>query len=82
MAVGSFGLCGIPEARVIGKEDSGSNLSVISNNAGVDGFGLGRASGTRQIRKMITSYVGETGVRAAVSGGAGTGVHAPQGTPG
>jgi 3-oxoacid CoA-transferase subunit A len=57
---GGFGLCGIPEALIEGIERSGAkNLTVISNNAGVDGIGLGRLLATRQIRKMISSYVGE-----------------------
>ena len=60
MAVGGFGLCGIPEALIQALHDSGvKNLSVISNNAGVDGFGLGKLLETRQISKMISSYVGE-----------------------
>jgi len=60
MAVGGFGLCGIPEALIAALRDSGTkNLTVISNNAGVDGFGLGLLLETRQIRKMISSYVGE-----------------------
>ena len=60
MAVGGFGLCGIPEALIDAVRDSGvQNLTVISNNAGVDGFGLGRLLETRQIKKMIASYVGE-----------------------
>ena len=60
MAVGGFGLCGIPEALIAALRDSGvKDLSVISNNAGVDGFGLGQLLETRQIRKMISSYVGE-----------------------
>jgi 3-oxoacid CoA-transferase subunit A len=60
LAVGGFGLCGIPEALIAALRDSGvKNLSVISNNAGVDGFGLGLLLETRQIRKMISSYVGE-----------------------
>jgi 3-oxoacid CoA-transferase subunit A len=60
LAVGGFGLCGIPEALIAALRDSGVNgLTVISNNAGVDGFGLGQLLGTRQIRKMISSYVGE-----------------------
>ena len=59
-AVGGFGLCGIPEALIDALRDSGvKNLTVISNNAGVDGFGLGKLLQTRQIRKMISSYVGE-----------------------
>ena len=58
--VGGFGLCGIPEALIGALRDSGAkNLTVISNNAGVDGFGLGLLLETRQIRKMISSYVGE-----------------------
>ncbi len=57
---GGFGLCGIPEALIDALKDSGvKDLSVISNNAGVDGFGLGKLHETRQIRKMISSYVGE-----------------------
>ncbi len=60
LAVGGFGLCGIPEALIAALRDSGvKGLSVISNNAGVDGFGLGQLLETRQIRKMISSYVGE-----------------------
>ena len=60
MAVGGFGLCGIPEALIDAIKDSGvKNLTVISNNAGVDGFGLGKLLESRQIKKMIASYVGE-----------------------
>ena len=60
LAVGGFGLCGIPEALIAALRDSGvKNLTVISNNAGVDGFGLGQLLETRQISKMISSYVGE-----------------------
>ncbi len=60
LAVGGFGLCGIPEALIDAIERSGKkNLTAISNNAGVDGFGLGKLLATRQIRKMIASYVGE-----------------------
>lgn len=60
LAVGGFGLCGIPEALIAALRDSGvKGLTVISNNAGVDGFGLGLLLETRQIRKMISSYVGE-----------------------
>jgi 3-oxoacid CoA-transferase subunit A len=60
LAVGGFGLCGIPEALIEALKDSGAkNLTVISNNAGVDGFGLGKLLETRQIKKMISSYVGE-----------------------
>jgi len=57
---GGFGLCGIPENLIIALRDSGAqNLTVISNNAGVDDFGLGLLLHTRQIKKMISSYVGE-----------------------
>jgi 3-oxoacid CoA-transferase subunit A len=57
---GGFGLCGIPENLIAALRDSGvKNLTVISNNAGVDGFGLGQLLETRQIAKMISSYVGE-----------------------
>jgi 3-oxoacid CoA-transferase subunit A len=60
MAVGGFGLCGIPEALIDALQASGvKDLTVISNNAGVDGFGLGKLLNTRQIKKMISSYVGE-----------------------
>jgi 3-oxoacid CoA-transferase subunit A len=60
LAVGGFGLCGIPEALIEALRDSGvKNLTAISNNAGVDGFGLGKLLETRQIKKMISSYVGE-----------------------
>jgi len=60
LAVGGFGLCGIPEALIDALRDSGvKDLTVISNNAGVDGFGLGKLLATRQISKMISSYVGE-----------------------
>jgi 3-oxoacid CoA-transferase subunit A len=60
LAVGGFGLCGIPEALIDALRDSGvKDLTVISNNAGVDGFGLGKLLETRQIKKMISSYVGE-----------------------
>ncbi len=60
IAVGGFGLCGIPEALIAALRDSGvTGLTCISNNAGVDGFGLGLLLATRQVRKMIASYVGE-----------------------
>ena len=60
LAVGGFGLCGIPEALIDALQASGvKDLTVISNNAGVDGFGLGKLLETRQIKKMISSYVGE-----------------------
>jgi len=60
LAVGGFGLCGIPEALIDALRDSGvKDLTVISNNAGVDDFGLGKLLRTRQIKKMISSYVGE-----------------------
>ena len=60
IAVGGFGLCGIPEALIEAVRDLGTkDLTCISNNAGVDGFGLGMLLQTRQVRRMIASYVGE-----------------------
>lgn len=60
LAVGGFGLCGIPEALITALKETGAkNLTCISNNAGVDGFGLGLLLETKQIKKMISSYVGE-----------------------
>lgn len=60
IAVGGFGLCGIPEALIAALRESGvRDLTCISNNAGVDGFGLGLLLESRQVRKMIASYVGE-----------------------
>jgi 3-oxoacid CoA-transferase subunit A len=60
VAAGGFGLCGIPENLIDALVESGvKNLTVASNNCGVDGFGLGKLLDTRQIRKMMSSYVGE-----------------------
>ena len=60
IAVGGFGLCGIPEALIEALRDTGvKNLTCVSNNAGVDGFGLGQLLDTRQVSKMVASYVGE-----------------------
>jgi 3-oxoacid CoA-transferase subunit A len=60
LAVGGFGLCGIPEALILALRDTGAkHLTIASNNAGVDGWGLGLLLATRQIKKMISSYVGE-----------------------
>jgi len=60
VAVGGFGLCGIPEQLIIALRDSGvKDLEAVSNNAGVDDWGLGLLLETRQIRKMVSSYVGE-----------------------
>lgn len=60
IAVGGFGLCGIPEQLIIALRDSGvTGLTAVSNNAGVDDWGLGLLLQTRQIRKMVSSYVGE-----------------------
>jgi 3-oxoacid CoA-transferase subunit A len=57
---GGFGLCGIPESLILAIRDSGvGNLTVVSNNAGIDGIGLGVLIETKQIKKMISSYVGE-----------------------
>ena len=60
LAIGGFGLCGIPEALITALRDSGvKDLTIASNNAGVDNFGLGLLLATRQIKKMLSSYVGE-----------------------
>ncbi|MFW1859682.1 CoA transferase subunit A [Acinetobacter defluvii] len=60
IAVGGFGVCGIPEALIDALMDTGvTGLTCISNNAGLDGFGLGKLLTTRQIKKMISSYVGD-----------------------
>ena len=60
LAIGGFGLCGIPEALITALRDTGvKGLTVASNNAGIDDVGLGQLLATRQIRKMISSYVGE-----------------------
>src|SRR6201987_1975403 len=60
IVLGGFGLCGIPENCIVALRDSGvKNLTCVSNNAGVDDWGLGLLLQTRQIRKMISSYVGE-----------------------
>ena len=60
IAAGGFGLCGIPEKLIAAIAASGvKDLTIVSNNAGVDGFGLGVLLGTRQVKKMISSYVGE-----------------------
>jgi 3-oxoacid CoA-transferase subunit A len=57
---GGFGLCGIPESLILAIRDSGvKNLTVVSNNCGIDGVGLGVLLDTKQIKKMISSYVGE-----------------------
>jgi 3-oxoacid CoA-transferase subunit A len=57
---GGFGLCGIPETLILAIRDSGvKNLTIVSNNAGVDGIGLGLLLDTKQVKKMISSYVGE-----------------------
>ena len=60
LAIGGFGLCGIPEALIEALKNTGvKGLTCISNNAGVDDFGLGKLLKTKQIKKMISSYVGE-----------------------
>ena len=60
IAVGGFGLCGIPEQLIIALRDSGAkDITAVSNNAGIDDWGLGLLLQTRQIRKMVSSYVGE-----------------------
>jgi 3-oxoacid CoA-transferase subunit A len=63
---GGFGLCGIPESLIMAIRDSGvKNLTIVSNNAGVDGIGLGILLDTKQVKKMISSYVGENKTFAA-----------------
>ena len=60
LAIGGFGLCGIPDALILALRDSGvRTLTIASNNAGVDGWGLGLLLETHQVKKMISSYVGE-----------------------
>ena len=60
LAVGGFGLCGIPEALILAVKDLGAqNLTAIANNAGIDGVGLGLLLNSRQVKKMVASYVGE-----------------------
>ena len=60
IAAGGFGLCGIPELLIVAIRDAGTKkLTIASNNAGVDGFGLGQLLERRQVQKMISSYVGE-----------------------
>ena len=60
LAIGGFGLCGIPEALIAALRDSGArNLTIASNNAGIDQWGIGLLLQTRQVKKMISSYVGE-----------------------
>jgi 3-oxoacid CoA-transferase subunit A len=60
LAIGGFGLCGIPEALIVALRDTGAReLTIASNNAGVDGWGLGLLLESRQVKKMISSYVGE-----------------------
>ena len=82
VAVGGFGLCGIPERLILALRDSGvRGLTCVSNNAGVDDWGLGLLLRTRQVRKMISSYVGENAEfeRQFMSGELEL-VFAPQGT--
>ena len=79
LAVGGFGLCGIPEQLIIALRDSGvTGLSAVSNNAGVDDWGLGLLLQSRQISKMVSSYVGENEefCEAVPRRGTGTRVHA------
>src|SRR5688500_19096428 len=60
ICAGGFGLCGIPERLIDALRDSGvKDLTIASNNAGIDGEGLGKLLRTRQVKKMISSYVGE-----------------------
>ena len=83
IASGGFGLCGIPELLISAIRDAGTkDLTIASNNAGVDGFGLGILLATRQVRKMISSYVGENAefMRQYLSGELELEFN-PQGTP-
>ena len=59
LAIGGFGLCGIPEALILALREGACELTIASNNAGVDGWGLGLLLETHQMKKMISSYVGE-----------------------
>ncbi len=60
IAVGGFGLCGIPESLILALRETGvKDITVVSNNCGVDDFGMGLLLQTRQIKKMVSSYVGE-----------------------
>src|SRR3546814_14471518 len=66
IASGGFGLCGIPETLIAAIRDSGvKDLTIISNNAGVDDYGLGLLLRSKQVRKMISSYVGENKIGRA-----------------
>ena len=59
VAAGGFGLCGIPENLIVALRDSGAKgLTIVGNNAGVDGFGMGILLTTRQVKKVMASYVG------------------------
>src|SRR3954471_7946280 len=78
IAAGGFGLCGIPENLIAALRDSGTKgLTIVGNNAGVDGFGMGVLLGTRQVKKVMASYVGENKEfeRQVLSGGPGAGVN-------
>ena len=69
---GGFGLCGIPENLITALRDSGTqNITAISNNAGIDDFGLGLLLQTRQIKKMVSSYVGDSTPSVMVSDNCG-----------
>ena len=77
LMAGGFGLCGIPEDLIAAvRESAVKDLTIISNNAGIDGVALGTLLETRQIRKMISSYVGEnkTFEKQFLSGGIGSGI--------
>src|SRR3954465_6195585 len=79
IAAGGFGLCGIPENLIAALHDSGAKgLTIVGNNAGVDGFGMGVLLTTRQVKKVMASYVGENKEfeRQGLSGG-----HAPEFVP-
>src|SRR5436853_7816668 len=82
IAAGGFGLCGIPENLIAALQDSGVNgLTIVGNNAGVDGFGMGGLVTKRQGKKVMTSYVGENKeVEGQVLGGERERELIPQGT--
>src|SRR5258707_13804312 len=84
IAAGGFGLCGIPENLIAALHDSGvKGLTIVGNNAGVDNFGMGVLLTTRQVKKVMASYVGENKEfeRQVLAGGLGLGLFS-QGDPG
>src|SRR3954465_10529345 len=85
IAAGGFGLCGIPENLIAALHDSAvKGLTIVGNNAGVDGFGMGVLLPARQVKKVMASYVGENKEfeRQVLAGGLGLGVSPPGPPPG